>query len=150
MKNIFNKKDTDEVIKRIQTLKSTSPALWGTMNVSQMLAHCNVSYEMIYDNIHAKPNLLLKLILKLLVKKSVVGEKPYAKSLRTAPAFIIKDSKDFDKEKSRLIAYIIKTQELGDNYFDNKESNSFGPLTKNEWNNMLYKHLDHHLSQFGA
>ena len=34
--------------------------------------------------------------------------------------------------------------------FEGKESNSFGPLTKGEWNNMFYKHLDHHLSQFGV
>jgi hypothetical protein len=31
-----------------------------------------------------------------------------------------------------------------------KEPLSFGALTKTEWSNMLYKHLDHHLTQFGA
>ena len=43
---------------------------------------------------------------------------------------------------------ITKTQQLGENYFEGKESNSFGKLTASEWNNMFYKHLDHHLSQF--
>ena len=50
----------------------------------------------------------------------------------------------------RLIDYINRTQQLGENHFDGKESHSFGPLTKTEWNNMFYKHLDHHLAQFGA
>jgi hypothetical protein len=88
--------------------------------------------------------------LKLLVKKTVVNETPYKKSSQTAPAFIIKDDKDFDKEKERLINYIKKTQELGASYFEGKESLSFGALNKTEWNNMFYKHLDHHLQQFGA
>ena len=75
---------------------------------------------------------------------------PYKKNIQTAPEFIIKDSKNFDLEKNRLIDYLIKTQQLGGDYFDGKESNSFGKLTKQEWNNLFYKHLDHHLTQFGV
>ena len=41
-------------------------------------------------------------------------------------------------------------QELGVSYFENKESHSFGRLTIKEWNNMFYKHLEHHLTQFGV
>ncbi len=80
----------------------------------------------------------------------MVGETPYPHNSRTAPQFIIKESKNFESEKQRLINHINKTQQLGESYFDNKESNSFGALNKTEWNNMLYKHLDHHLSQFGV
>jgi len=47
-----------------------------------------------------------------------------------------------------LIAYIKKVQELGEEYFEGKESHSFGPLTCKEWNNMFFKHIDHHLNQF--
>jgi hypothetical protein len=43
-----------------------------------------------------------------------------------------------------------KTQNLGENHFDGKESHSFGKLLKGEWNNLFYKHLDHHLRQFGV
>jgi hypothetical protein len=85
-----------------------------------------------------------------LIKKSVVGETPYKKNSQTAPAFIIKDDKDFAKEKERLINYIKKTVELGEAHFDGKKSLSFGNLNKTEWNNMFYKHLNHHLEQFGV
>lgn len=80
----------------------------------------------------------------------VVNETPYKQNLQTAPRFVIKDDKDFNNEKNRLINFILKTQQLGESYFDNKEYPSFGVLTKSEWNNMFYKHLDHHLKQFGA
>ena len=79
-----------------------------------------------------------------------MGDKPYKKNGQTAPAFIITTAKDFEKEKARLIAYIEKTKDLGESFFDQKESLSFGRLTVAQWNNMFYKHLDHHLSQFGV
>ena len=150
MNNVFNQADTAEIIKRINKLEPNTQPLWGKMNASQMLAHCNVSYEMVYDNIHPKPNMILKFILKKFIKNKVVTDTPYPKSSNTAPQFIIKDVRDFQNEKVRLENYITKTQQLGESYFDGKESDSFGALNKSEWNNMFYKHLNHHLTQFGA
>jgi hypothetical protein len=49
-----------------------------------------------------------------------------------------------------LTEYINKTQQLGEGSFDNKVSHSFEALNKIEWNNMFYKHIDHHLKQFGV
>lgn len=76
--------------------------------------------------------------------------KPYKKNSRTTPEFLASNDKDFDTEKQRLIAYLSKTQELGEAYFNNKESHSFGPLSVKEWHAMFYKHLDHLLGQFGV
>ncbi len=148
--NIFSEKVSKETISRIEKLNPNTPAIWGKMSVDQMLAHCIVTYEMAFENIHPKPNAFIKLILKLLVKKNVVNDKEYSKNGSTAPQFIIKSKKDFEIEKNRLIAYIIKSKDLGENSFEGKESHSFGKLTKTEWNNMFYKHLNHHLSQFGV
>jgi hypothetical protein len=150
VKNIFEREVTDEVIGRINRLRPNSQPHWGKMSVAQMLAHCCVMYEMVYEDKHKKPNPLMKFILKTFVKKAVVNETPYKQNGQTAPAFIIKDDKDFAVEKERLITYIKKTQQLGGAHFDNKEYHSFGTLTKTEWNNMFYKHLDHHLRQFGV
>ena len=115
-----------------------------------MMAHCCVAYEMVYENKHKAPNAFMKFFLKLFVKDMVVGPKPYKKNSQTAPAFLIKDERDFETEKARLISYLKKTQELGAEHFDDKESLSFGKLSKAEWNVMFYKHLDHHLAQFGV
>ena len=148
--NIFTREETDKIIERINKLTAASQPNWGTMSVAQMLAHSNVTYEMIYDNIHKKPNAFSKFILKFMIKNKVVGETLYERNSRTAPQFIIKETKDFNVEKQTLVDYLNKTQQLGEAYFDNKESHSFGPLNKTEWNNMLYKHLNHHLTQFGV
>ncbi|AWV97586.1 DUF1569 domain-containing protein [Arcticibacterium luteifluviistationis] len=150
MKNIFDAAVTNEVIARINQLTPETKGLWGKMSVAQMLAHCSVTYEMIYDETHPKPGFFKSLIMKLFVKNIVVGPKPYKKNSPTAPAFVINDKRNFQTEKKRLIDYLQKTQELGGSYFDGKESNAFGNLTESEWNIMFYKHLDHHLSQFAV
>ncbi|MBN3581510.1 DUF1569 domain-containing protein [Algoriphagus aestuarii] len=150
MKNIFDPTVHQELIDRINQLSPESKAKWGKMSVDQMLAHCCVAYEMAYTDKHPKPNAFLRMILKEFVKNGVVNEKPYPKNSRTAPQFIIVDRKDFDEEKSRLLSYLQKTFDYGPNYFDGKESISFGSMTTQEWNNQFYKHLDHHLTQFGV
>ncbi len=148
--NVFTSEVSNSLIERINHLTSETPAMWGSMNVAQMLAHCNVTYEMLYENIHPKPGLLVKLMLRAFVKGNVVNEAPYKQNGRTAPQFIVTTTKDFAKEKARLIAYIERTQQLGEQEFEQKESHSFGKLSAIEWNNMFYKHLNHHLSQFGV
>jgi hypothetical protein len=91
-----------------------------------------------------------KFFLKLFIKSVVVGEKPYQKNGRTAPQFVIADEREFEKEKSKLVNYIHQVQKLGASHYEGKDSNSFGPLKSSEYNNMFYKHLDHHLNQFGV
>lgn len=150
MKNIFNKEITNEVINRIVQLTPTSHPSWGKMGGAEMLAHCCVAYEMIYTTKHPRPNGFVRMLLKMFVKKTVVGDTPYTKSIRTGPQFIIADKREFEVEKKRLIDFILKTQKLGEDYFDGKESHSLGKLTLQEWNNSFYKHLDHHLTQFGV
>ncbi|MDZ4839220.1 MAG: DUF1569 domain-containing protein [Bacteroidota bacterium] len=150
MKNLFNQEHVNEVLGRIESLTPEKKQNWGKMSVDQMLAHLNVTYEMMYENNHPKPNPVMKLILVLLVKNAVVSEKPYKQNGATAPAFLIKGNKDFEAEKQRLLGYVNKTLNLGENHFDGLKSHSFGKLNKTEWNNMLYKHLNHHLSQFGV
>ncbi len=151
MKNLFDSEITNEVIERINHLTPSSQPGWGKMNVSEMLAHCCVSYEYVFNQEKfSKPKGIKKLLLKMIVKGVVVSDKPYKKNSRTAPDFLITEEKEFNTEKKRLIDFINQTQELGENHFNNKESHSFGPLTSNEWNNMFYKHLDHHLTQFNV
>jgi hypothetical protein len=150
MKNIFAPKTTNELIARINALNPYTPARWGKMTVDQMLAHSIVAYDMAYTDKYPKPNAFMRFMLKTFVKNGVVNETPYPKNSRTAPAFIISDHRNFEKEKNRLISYLEQTKDLGSQHFEGKESLSFGPMSAGEWNNLFYKHLDHHLTQFGV
>ena len=151
MQDIFNAKEARNYIDRINKLTPETQAKWGKMSVDQMLAHCNVTYEMVYEpHKHKAPGGIAKFILKSFVKPKVIGEKYYSQNSPTAPQFKIAGDRDFDLEKKRLIGFIQKTQQLGREAFDGKESFSFGKLKAQEWNNMFAKHLNHHLEQFAV
>ena len=130
--NIFTEEVEFKVIKRVNNLNKDSQGQWGKMSVSQMLTHCNVTFEMTYDDIHSNPTGLRKFIMRYLIKDRIVNETPYHKNGRTAPQFVMTASKDFQLEKNRFTDYVIKTQELGKHYFDKKESHSFEVLNKTE------------------
>ena len=151
MEDVFNSKEAQNYIDRINKLSPETNRMWGTMTVDQMLAHCNINYEMVYESHkHKAPGGIAKFILKNFVKSKVVGEKSYSQNSPTAPQFKINGDQDFEIEKKRLIGFIQKTQQLGREAFDGKESFSFGKLKAQEWNNMFAKHLNHHLEQFGV
>jgi len=151
MKDVFNANDCQEIKNRINQLNNQSQPQWGKMDVGQMLAHCNVVYEITYEpKNHKKPTGIKKWLLKTFLKPIVIGPKPYRKNSPTAPGFKIVDQKDFDSEKERLTSFIDKTQELGTSHFEGKENISFGNMKSGEWNKLFYKHLDHHLNQFNV
>jgi hypothetical protein len=102
MQNAFEKQDVNESIERINKLSSASTPQWGKMNVAQMLAHCNVAYDMAYTDKYPQPNGFIRFMLKLFVKNGVVGPKPYPKNSRTAPAFLVSADQDFEKEKKKI------------------------------------------------
>lgn len=148
--NIFESSTTKDLIHRINQLTPMSQRRWGKMNVDQMLAHICVPYEQALGERNDGPNAAMKLIMRLFFKQTMVNEVPYKHNLPTAPAFMIVDRRDFEREKSRIISYIEKIEKLGANYFEGKEQIALGKLNSIQWNNLLYKHIDHHLRQFGV
>ena len=148
--NIFTTETTLQLHSRIDKLNPNSPALWGKMNVSQMLAHCCMPYLQVLGLNNQAPPALMKLLVKLLFKKSMTNTVPYKPGLPTAPAFVMKDEKEFEVEKNKLKSLLKEAHEKGANWYDDRAQVSLGKLSTQEWNNLLYKHIDHHLRQFGV
>ncbi len=152
--DIFSRPVCDELIARIHRITPETRPQWGKMNAAQMLAHCSRAYDALYDEAHRRQfppaTGFKRMLLKLFVKPTVAGPKPYPRNGRTAPSFVVADARDFEHEREKLVAYINKVQALGAAHFEGKDSHSFGPMTADEWNTTFHKHLDHHLTQFGV
>lgn len=154
MESLFESDVAESLVSRIQALTPDSQAQWGTMTVAQMLAHCSVPFDQAYDpdyqTAHPRPPRFVRAILRLVVKPTVVGPKPYKRNMRTVPAFVVSDERDFAVEKARLIDYVRQLQRDGAGAFEGRQAHSFGPMTASEWNVLFHKHTDHHLTQFGV
>ncbi|MFM2387288.1 MAG: hypothetical protein RL660_2045 [Bacteroidota bacterium] len=148
--SVFDASTVQALQARLSKLTAQTAPQWGKMNVAQMLAHCNVTYDMIYTDKYPRAGGFKKFLLKLVLKPIVTNEKPYRKNSGTAPEFKVAAEQDFNTQMQILTANLQRVQKDGLGAFEGRESNSFGPLTGIEWSNMMYKHLDHHLQQFGV
>ena len=151
MQNVFDAKDAQEYINRINNLTPETQRKWGKMSVDQVLAHLNVAYDLTFTpEKFPKPSFIAKFLLSRFVKPKITNEIPYKQSLPTSPVFIIADERNFEEEKAKLIGNIQRVQQLGREAFEGKENINFGKMRAQCWNNMFAKHLNHHLDQFGV
>lgn len=147
VKNLFDPKVKKELIDRINKLSEASPPQWGKMNVSQMLAHLQVPMGVALGTHIVKGNWLMKLILPLF-KKRLYDDKPWKKSLPTDKTFIMTgEDKMFDLEKKHVLDMVSRFTEAA---IINERHPVFGKLTKEQWSKATWKHIDHHLTQFGV
>jgi len=148
--NIFDPATTAQVFARLDALTPESTPLWGKMNVAQMLGHCCVAYEVLYGEKKIGLPKVAGWFLRLMLKRGMVNEVPYKPSLPTGKVFIVPKNLNIDAERDRLKAWIQRVEGAGAAALEGKAHEFLGPLTAQQWSTMLYKHLDHHLRQFGA
>jgi hypothetical protein len=146
VKNLFDPAVKQEIIERINKLTPQSQRQWGKMDVGQMLAHCQMPLGVAVGKHTLKRNFFLSLIGPLF-KKQLYNDKPFKRNLPTDKSFIMTDSKDFEKEKEGLLQMINSFSEIA---MSDAPHPFFGKLTKEEWSKGTWKHLDHHLQQFGV
>ena len=149
MNSIYDDCYADEIIGRIKQLRPDSQRKWGKMNVAQMLAHCSSFQDIAMGNASSSRSWLGILIGKF-VKPMFYNDKPLPQNMSTIPTIMIVDKKDFEKEKEILIQKLIMFQKNGSEKCTKKPHPFFGKLSAEEWGKGLYKHLDHHLKQFGV
>jgi hypothetical protein len=147
VKNLFDATVKEAIIGRINKLTPQSQAKWGKMDVAQMLAHCQQPMGVALDGKVIKANWFLKLILPLF-KSKLWDDKPYKEGLPTDKSFIMTgQEKDFEKEKASLLNMVTRYAEVN---IKSDRHPVFGKLTKEQWSKATWKHLDHHLRQFGV
>jgi hypothetical protein len=147
IKNLFTADVRQEIIDRIHKLSPDSKPQWGKMNVAQMLAHVQLPIGIAYGTHSPKGSFLLRLIGPLF-KSKLWDAVPYKQSLPTDPTFIMTgQEKSFEKEKEALLHMV---EVFSEEKIKSESHPIFGKLTKENWSKATWKHLDHHLRQFGV
>jgi hypothetical protein len=150
MKSLFKAEDSDEIIARINKISVTSKPQWGKMNSAQMLAHCTAPIKMAHGEIKGKRGLISFLFGKMTKNKFVKSNEPFGKNLPTDPKFIFPSTIEFEKSKEGLIKQLQAFVQKGPDGITKEPHSFFGHMTPQEWDIIQYKHLDHHLTQFGV
>jgi hypothetical protein len=150
MESIFTDNGVAGITSRIDKLTPASKAQWGKMNVAQMLHHCQKPLEIPLGGETFKPNFFVRMIGGMLKKKFVKPGTQFSKNSPTSPSFKIQDERDFNTEKRQLLQVLSRFTEAGKAGKLEGRHPFFGPMTTPEWEIMQWKHLDHHLRQFGV
>ncbi|WP_188455719.1 DUF1569 domain-containing protein [Virgibacillus oceani] len=149
MKNIYNYLHTEEILNRIDKLTLNSQPIWGKMDVAQMLAHCSSFQDIAMGNSFPQRG-WLGILIGQFVKPMFYNDKPLAHNMSTIPTILITDEKEFETEREKLKQKIKTFQNNGPENCTTHPHSFFGKLTSEQWGKGIYKHLDHHLKQFGV
>jgi hypothetical protein len=151
MKSLFQPTSVDEIKQRLSALSPDSPRQWGKMSPAQMLAHCSLGLEMAAGEIRP-PRALMGRILGPVIKPMALRDKePMRRNSPTSKELLVLgEERDFEAERKRLIDLIDRFAAAGPTGCTSHPHAFFGSLTPDEWAVLMYKHLDHHLRQFGV
>ena len=149
MKSLFDDVDNKEMITRINNLSANAKAGWGKMSVDQMLVHAQRPLLVEFGELKLKRT-FTGCLFGGMAKKKLTSDEPWKKNLPTDKSFIVTDHCSFEIEKKNLIALVQRFGQGGPDKITNEPHPFFGKLATQEWDALMWKHLDHHLTQFGV
>ena len=150
MKNLFDPNVKEEILSRVDKLKSDSKSNWGKMNVNQSLRHMSMAFDIPKGKLNPTPSKLPPMP-KWLFKFFLLNAKPPKekaetfKEMNTVANGI--NPSDFEMERKNLKIAI-------EDFFISKslipENKIAGKFNRNDWGKLYFNHTDHHLRQFGV
>lgn len=146
-KSIWNHTDRQSLLARFDSLEPDRRPLWGKMSVSQMLRHCTLPILSAMGEFPVKPKETPLRYWPL--PQLVIYFLPWPKNGPTAPEYIVTDDGDINDRRAALRAAIDKFAARGESQNFQPHA-AFGILSSKDWGALAYRHLDHHLTQFGA
>ena len=150
MKSLYETETAKDIRERIARLGPDNQRQWGKMTAAQAMAHCSTSMEWAVGD-KTEPRMFLGRLFGTMAKSHLLkDEKPMGKNGPTAKSLVIQGDRDLGKECARLSALVERFVAAGPRGCTKNPHTFFGKLTPEEWSQLMYKHLDHHLRQFGA
>jgi Protein of unknown function (DUF1569) len=150
MKNLFEESRVKEIKDRLNKLKPDSERLWGKMNAAQMVAHCSEAMKMALGDMNP-PRVFLGRTLGFIIKPLALrNDEPMRRNSATVKGLVVQNDRELETERNRLYLLIDRFAKSGTQGLSKHPHSFFGRLTGEEWAILMYKHLDHHLRQFGV
>ena len=142
----------NDFVPLLQNIDSTSKPLWGKMNAQQMMEHVAGFFKLSTDKLHiplvTAPEQLPKF------KAFLLSEKEFRENTK-APVLpedpLPAKTKDIVEARTELEQEVSDFFEFFRNDPDKKTLHPvFGDLNFSEWVLLHYKHVKHHMKQFGV
>ncbi|MHB9107724.1 MAG: hypothetical protein ACYDCO_11770 [Armatimonadota bacterium] len=151
MHTLWNPADRAAMLARVERIEVDRQACWGAMCAAQMLAHLIESFKIAFAE---KPVRVIPGVQPAPEdrRRIIFGEQPWPQGVVKAPPEYLAGAFD----PLRLDAYQRTLAEYLQRFTASPETLRWGKhavldeLTPDEWGTLCWKHMDHHLRQFGA
>jgi len=146
MPSLLRTSDREEILSRLRHLEPARAALWGHFTAPAMVCHLADQLRVATGELPATRHdtLLRRTLLKWIVIYAPL--RPPPGKIQTAPEMLSSSPTTWAADLAAvevLIQRLATTPSAAVHPF-------FGPLSHEEWARLAWKHLDHHLRQFGC
>lgn len=151
MKTLASGRDRAALLQRLKAIQPTTPAVWGRMSAHQMICHlCDTSCMMLGTRaVTPATGPMQRTIIKWIALYAPVS---WPKGVPTTPET---DQEVAGTTPSEFAADVAILEALVEQLVAPRASAwpahpIFGRLSEKAWMRWAYRHMDHHLRQFGA
>ena len=146
-KTIWNAADRQSLLERVAALTSEAKPFWGKMSVAQMTRHCALAMQAATGELAVKPKETF--FRHWPVPGLLIYWLPWPKGAPTAPELLVTETTDFAENQRLLQTTLERFAARGETAAFVPHA-AFGVLSRKDWGALTYRHVDHHLRQFGA
>lgn len=148
--DIFDRADYKAIIERIDRISANSTRRWGTMSVVDMLEHCSMQLKLALGQEQQSDTEGPAIMRTAVGRWLLLYVLPWTRGLPTPTKMNMTEKSvnatalaDNKQQLLQLLQQVQQTQTLKAHPF-------FGALNRPDWGRLIWKHLDHHLKQFGC
>ncbi|HEY3296645.1 MAG TPA: DinB family protein [bacterium] len=146
MNSLFDDTVRAQIRERLEKLTPQHKAQWGKFVPATMLTHLIDTFEVAFAE---RPVTVKKGFLNSALGRWMVIDSPmpWPKGSPTAPEYLESKPGEFVRDKQRVLAYVDRFAKGRGQQWG--RSPGFGDLTPEQWSRLNFRHLNHHLIQFG-
>ncbi len=146
MPTLLNPRDREAILERLHRLQPASTPRWGRLSAPTLLCHLADQLRVGLGDVPVRrtDTLPRRTIFKWLVVYTPL--RPPPGKIETAPEMLATAPTTWENDLAQveaLVGRLATTPTAAPHPF-------FGPLTHEGWGRLAWKHLDHHLRQFGC
>ena len=145
-RTLLDQEDRALILQRLGRVGSDAKPAWGSLSAPRMLCHVADQMRVALGDVPAKP--VHTFASRTLVKFIVIntGFEPPRGKIKTAPEMLTSQP---TSREADLAACVALAERVGRGTASAVHP-AFGPLSPREWGRLCWKHLNHHLVQFGV
>jgi hypothetical protein len=147
MKTLFDPIVRDALLSRIDRLAPHMTPRWGRMSAGQMIVHLTAQLRAGLGELPCAPKKTP--LNNWLMRRLIIYVIPWPKGSPTAPEFLAQPTAAWNEDLAALRSAVERFGSRGPGG-EWAPHPAFGPLTGRMWGNLAWRHLDHHLRQFGV